>query len=210
MTALNYTAEQKFVPTGLEAIGVIDISLVASDDSINSTATDLSGILAGEWVYVTGTAVDDGWHQLDIDSTTNKIVTLSTLTDEASGSAITIYGYKHGNGQPYDLEKPMKVSDQSFLQKRNVAESLSGKIETLFEGEIETWDLTTTELDATELLYWQEFMASVRAGQQFTIDIYGSAAVPIDILNCIIKGFPEINRVSTLHLFTISFKVRIV
>ena len=210
MTVLNYTAKNKIVTTGFNVSGAVDISLLASDDSINSATTDLSGLLADQWVHLTGTAVDDGWHQLLLDSTANKITTKSTLTDETAGSAISITGYFHGLGEVYDLEFRSNVLNQSFNNIINNAESLSGLVETLFFREIELWQIATIELTDAEMLYWLEFLASVRAGESFSLDVYGTVAVPDNLIQCRLDGDPGISRISTLNLFTVSIKARVI
>ena len=207
MTVVNYTATNKIVESGL-AISDVDISLLASDDSFNSVTSILSGLLASDWVLVSGSAVDDGWHQLDVDSTANKIVTLSALTDEIAGSIVNVTGYKHGINQSYDLEFPSSVLDPKYTPKTNKVESLSGKEETLFFNEVETWNITSGIITEDELLYWLEFFASVRAGEHFSIDLYGTVSAPDNVKSCKIEGVPTISRIQSLRKYTASFEVR--
>ena len=70
MTVLTYTASDEPVVKTFNGSGV-DISIASADNSFNSVTTDLSGMLAEEWIFVSGAAAADGnnWHQLDVDST---------------------------------------------------------------------------------------------------------------------------------------------
>jgi len=209
MTAITYTAKRKIVPTSF-SVNDIDISILASDDSINSVTTDLSGLVAGDWVLVANTAVDDGWHQLSIDSTTTKITTTSTLTDESAGSNISIVGYKHGEGQPYNLETASHALNRSGVATKSQSVSLSGITETLLLRDIEYWDITTDHITQAELPYWDEFIASVRADESFTLDLYGTIAVPDNTLNYILKDNPKTNRVGASKIYTLSMRVQVI
>lgn len=208
MSAYTYTAKRNFVEAGL-SVTASDISILASDDSFNSAGGDFAGLVSGDWILVSGSAVDDGWHQLSVDSTANKITTNSALTDETAGSTITIIGYKHGLNQEYDLEVSSQKLDQEYRAKTKKTESLSGVIETLLFNEIEYWNITTGEITEAELPYWLEFFSSVRAGEPFNFDPYGTIAVPDNVKTCILEGDPSIRRRETLDYYTISFKVRV-
>lgn len=207
MSSLTYTAKRNFVLEGLDVSGT-DISIVATDDTFNSTSTDLSGMVSGDWILVSGSAVDDGWHQLSANSTTTKITTSSALTIESSGSLISIVGYKHGLDESYDLDFDAQNLDQSYDAKTKTSESLSGIVETLFLSEIKYWDIVTMPMSENTLLYWVEFIGSVRAGEPFSFDPYGSIASPSGVVSSILQGNPTISRVESSLLYTISFKVR--
>ena len=209
MTAINYIAKRNIVGAELSVLAS-DISIIASDDSFNSAGGDFIGLVSGDWIQVTGSAVDDGWHQLSIDSTTGKITTTSTLTDESAGSAITINGYKHGDSIAYDLETESSLIDQSFISNTKRSESLSGIVETLLLNNIDYWSITTGYITELELPYWLEFFKSVSGGEAFTIDPYGSTAVEVAPVSCMIEGSPVITRVETIYVYTITFKVRVV
>jgi len=207
MSAYSYTANRNFIPTDL-SITAIDISILASDDSFNSAGGDFAGLISGYWVLVSGSAVDDGWHQLLVDSTSGKITTTSTLTDETAGSSITIIGYKHGLNEVYDLEIYSQILNPIYKSKTKKSESLSGVVETLLLNEIEYWDITTGEITEAELPYWLEFFSSVKAGEVFSFDPYGTIALPDNVKTCIIEGDQDISRIETSDGYYISFKVR--
>ena len=209
MSSFTFTAKRNFVKTALN-ISASDISILASDDSFNSATTDLSGLVSGDWVLVSGTAVDDGWHQLSAGSTANKSTTLSTLTDETAGSSISIIGYKHGLDVSYDLETPSQILNQSHKAKTKKAESLSSVVETLFFNEIEYWDVKTGIITESELPYWLEFFSSLGAGESFSFDPYGTIASPDNVLSCMLEGNPKHIRISSIKKYTFSFKVRVI
>jgi len=208
MTAITYNAKRNIVPTTFSISGT-DISILASDDSFNSSSTDLSGLVAGDWVLVTDSAVDDGWHQLSIDSTTTKITTTSTLTDETAGTNISIVGYKHGLGTSYNLETNAWKLDRSTAETSKSSESLSGITETLLLRETFYWDVETDHITEAELPYWDEFISSVRARESFDFDPYGSIAAPDNVLSCNLDGNPKLTRVPEMKVYTMSFKVKV-
>lgn len=208
MSRISYAAKRNFIPTDLDVTDT-DISILASDDSFNSAGGDFAGLVAGDWVLVSGSAVDDGWHELALDSTAGKITTLSTLTDESIGSAITVIGYKHGLNEVYDIDFESQKLDKSPVAKTRVAESLSGVLETLLHSEKTTWDITTSYIDEVDLPEWLEFISSVRAGEVFVLDPCGYLASPDELLNCTLMNDPKISRISTVNTFTISFKARV-
>lgn len=209
MTAINYTAKRRIVPQGLSVVGS-DVSILASDDSFNSPLLDLLGLVTGDWIEVAGSAVDDGWHQLSIDSTTNKITVTSALTDEAAGSDISIVGYYHGYNESYDLETASHVIDLTNDAKINKSESLSGVRETILLNDIDYWNIVTDHLTETELAYWREFVGSVRAGETFTIDLYGTIAVADEIITVELDGNPKISRITGTKTYQMSFKVKVI
>jgi len=208
MSSISYTATEKIVRADLD-VSNTDISIAAIDDSFNSVSSNLSGMLANEWVLVSGSAADDGWHQLNADSTATKIETISALTDEAAGSVISIAGYKHGLNESYSFDFPAMKLDDSYVPKSKGNPSLSGIVETLFFNEAEFWDVTAGIIFESEMPYWLEFFASVRAGGSFGFDPYGTVAAPDNAKTCILVGgkFDKV-RVGP-GKYTLSFKVRV-
>lgn len=209
MTVFNYSAKRDIVATGFNVTG-IDISISSIDNSLNSVTTDLSGLLAGQWVLVSGTAVDDGWHQLDIDSTTNKIKLLSTLTTELAGSSIQIIGYYHGLSAAYDLETDAHTLNPSKVTTNKSSESLSGIRETLHFKNIKYWDILTDYVDQATLPFWEEFFSSVAGNESFNIDLYGSIAAPDTSISVSLDGDVSYTRLNgNTLLYQFSFKVRV-
>jgi len=187
MTAINFTATKKNVPTGY-SLGGTDLFLLASDNSINSTVTDLAGTAVGEWVYLQGTTIDDGWYEVLLPSGANKIVLDAAFTDDPAGPNMTMVGYYHEPGASLDIEIDPTVLDQSTDVVTRTSESLSGIKDTLLHRQVDYWNVTTGFITAAEMPYWLEFLASVAAGAQFIFDPYGSVAVPVDPVNCVMVG----------------------
>jgi len=208
VSAITYTAKRKIVPSGFNVTDV-DLSIASVDNSINSVTTDLSGLLASDYVVLTGSAVDDGWHEVYVDSTANKIELLSSLTDEAAGSPINITGYKHGLSVSYNLETGAQALNPSYPADTKAPSSLSGVTETLLFAEHEDWDVTTQIIEESELPYWHEFFSSVRAGESFNFDPYGTIAVPDSVKSCRLVGDYVVARVGSSKRYRISFKVRV-
>jgi hypothetical protein len=71
-----------------------DISCTASDNSINSVTTDLSGVTAGQWVKVSGFTTNGGtlFGRVTSVSSTKLVVAGVTLVDESAGAIVDIYG----------------------------------------------------------------------------------------------------------------------
>lgn len=208
MTAITYTAKRSLVDAGFEVSGT-DISASTADDSFNSTIQDFSGLLAGYWVLITNSVSNDGWHQLSVDSTATKITTTSNLVDELAGANINVAGYIHALNATYTLETAAHSLDKSFVAQTNVAESLSGIVETLLLNNSEYWSIKTDHISEAELPYWNEFFSSVRGGESFDIDPYGTVAAPVAPFACIFDGNNvSIDRVGSSRIYTISFKVR--
>lgn len=210
MTTLSYIAKRNIAKIDFSKTA-LDISIIAADNSINSPVVDVSGLLAGSWVLLVGTAVDDGWHQLLVDSTASKIIinANTTLTDETAGSAITIDGYYHGLDEGYIIETTVQTADQDFKAKTKTAESLSGLTQTMYFNEIETWSLTTGYILEADLIYWREMFSSLRAGEALVLDVYGTITSPQTLRNCILVGDPKISRVGTSLEYTFNFRVRV-
>lgn len=208
MTAIVYTAKRRLVTTGF-LISAIDISAANSDSSFNSVGLDFLGLLAAQWILVSGSVSNDGWHQLDIDSTAGKITTLSTLVDETAGNLITIEGYYNTIGLDVNLETDAHTLDVSYNNDTRRSVSLSGVTETLFYKEVETWTITTDFLTEEELSFWTQFSSSVAGGESFTIDLYGSIASPDNVQSCILEGAPEVRRVNSTRLYQMTLMIRL-
>jgi len=180
MTAITFSAKREIVPRALNVTGT-DLSASSADNSFNSLTTDLSGLVSGDWVYVSGfvNATLNGWHPLSADSTSTKIIVSSTLVTEASGANVTIKGYEHGSGQSYNLETASWKVDpvrKPVIAARN--DALDGSRETLRHRADKFWLITTDVIHRDNLKYWEEFFASIEAGELFTLDPYGTISTP--------------------------------
>lgn len=208
MSAISYTAQRGIVSANFN-VSNTDISFTALDNSLNSLGGEFSGLLVGDWVLVSGSVSNNGWHQLASNSVAGKINTTSVITDESAGSSITVVGYKHGLNNAYTLETAAQALDPSHKDKTKTSEAISGIKETLFFNKTKYWDITTAILTETEYEYWLEFLSSVAAGETFTFDAYGTVALPDKVVSCALEGGFKENRVSSLRKYTISFKVRV-
>jgi hypothetical protein len=214
---VTYTALREIEPTGFSKSGT-DLSVVASDDSFNSVSTNLSGVANNDWILSAGfaTAGNNGWFQSSGASTSTKIVqdTTISLTDEAAGESVTIKGYKRGLGQSYSLEVPAGTSSVSAIDRavavtKKAHTSIGGNRETILQRQDVDWTVRIEYLDRAAILQWREFLASVSAGEPFTLDPYGSLASPDMLLTVQLddEGFGEERHGASL-LVAISFKVR--
>lgn len=209
MTAIVYTAKREIVLNGFNKSGT-DISIASADNSINATSTDLSGMLQDEWIILAGSAVDDGQHQVASDSIATKILTQSALTNESIGSLITITGYEHGVGEEYELETVSHVMDRGLNTEKKQATSISGIKETIRYRKETFWDILTDFITEAEMVYWDEFVASVDGGESFTLDVYGSIATPDNPVSVTMEGDPIVIRVGDAKLYQLSFKVKVI
>lgn len=73
----------------------------------------------------------------------------------------------------YELYSGMSVANQSYPEAKEVRASLDGTEETVFHREEEIWDISTTAITSRDDLDdWKEFLASVKGGEEFTVDLY--------------------------------------
>ena len=208
MAVFTYTAKRRIVtlsPSWSKTGS--DISAATTDDSFNSASTDLSGLSSGNYIKVSGFSnnANNGWHKVGANSTTNKITATENLVDEAAGAIVTIEGYEHGPGEQYSLEKPAGPLDPEDRIIASYQRTLSGRQETLLDRIESVWNLTTDWIRETEVVYWQEFLASVAAGETFSFDPYGSISSPDSPRNVIVenKSF-RWSRVGSKKVYTIS------
>lgn len=106
------------------------VSAVASDNSINDTTIDLSGIKLGTWIKIDGftTAANNGIAR--VESVTDDKVVLSyiDLIDEDAGDSITISASQLINGtteQAYDYEELDDASSKFFKYGGMVVNTLA-------------------------------------------------------------------------------------
>lgn len=85
----------------------------------------------------------------------------------------------HTENTVYTFDVPLKSFNRSIKRKQNTATSLSGRRLTTLHHIKNTYKLQTAPVnDSAVLASMREFMTSVMAGEQFSIDVYGSVAVP--------------------------------
>lgn len=180
MASIQYVAKRDIVAKAL-SVDSNDLSAASADNSFNSSASDLSGLLQNDFILVSGFAdpANNGWFQLSADSTVNKIpTTATTLVDEAAGPDVSIKGYEHGDGQQYELQFGLRVMNKIPVEDAVVNRSLSRLKETNFYTRGLTYEITTDLIDDINEKYWDEFFASVAAGENFVFDAHGTLALP--------------------------------
>jgi hypothetical protein len=209
MTAITYDVKRRINPTGFSELTKTDISFANSDSSINSTTTDLSGLLSGQWVEVTGSTANSGWHQLSADSSASKIEVVTVITDESAGPSISIVGYYNGLGQTVSLETAAHQLDMSFQDDKNESTSLGGAREVILNKEEDFWTIVTDYITQAELPFWLQFFSSVKANESFSLDPYGTIAAPVAPFACELQDTPSIARVSGTLQYTATFKIRV-
>ena len=190
MAYIEYTALRGLVLTGFNVTGT-DISAAAVDDSFNSTSTDLSGLLDGQSMYVSGYVdpANNSWMEVAADSTVNKILqNTNALVDEAAGPTVQILGYERAPGVAYKFSFGLSSLVESVRTKRQQSVSLSGVTETILNRNENWWTLTTTGIHRDRVAQFWEFIKSVSAGETFFFDPYGTVDAPGRILPVLLES----------------------
>lgn len=94
----------------------------------------------------------------------------------------------------WSMDVVLVARDLGINVNKTTHESLSGtNTETIFHNYTERYRLTTTWIDYPDLVnnYWDEFIYSVIGGEDFTIDLRGTVAVPDDPRTAIMLGSPS-------------------
>jgi hypothetical protein len=213
MGAITYVAKREIEPTGYLKNGT-DISAAAADDSFNSTSTDLTGLSDNQWLLVAGfaNAANDGWFQANGNSALHKITqdTTSNLVTEAAGPLIHLTGYKRGYGQSYNLESSFERGERGVKFERSRQQPIGGGApEVLLHRTEVTHKFLTDILTEGELAQWREFLASVAAGEIFTIDRYGTIASPVEPKQAMLDDDSYDEQRLGGQLYRIGFSARI-
>lgn len=212
MSIITYAAKRNIEKNDFLATGT-DISVSDVDNSINSTTTDLSGILAGEWVYVVNFDETDnnGWLQVLSASTSTKIIIDSAfvLVTEAAGNSINIIGYKRGMGELYQLEffnrnitPRVKHIKRGSISIGGIRRSVLHRTDYMYNVSL----LPNTNILADYYRQWMEFIYSVSASESFQFDENGTIAIPVNDFDCVMEGSPSINRIG-INDFILSFNM---
>lgn len=221
MGRLTYTAKREMEKTGYIVNGV-DISVASGDDSFNSSTTSLLGLLNDQWIQVSGfsvNAVNNGWFQASADSVLHKIAqdTTPSLITEAAGQPIVITGYRRGLGQQYDVEFLSEKSDRSVktIKTENQAAG-GGAPEVIVDRDDVLYSVTVLGpngnlLDDSTIKQWRELLASVRGGEPFVFDRYGTIVSPDDPRSVVLasSGYDE-SRVAGTRQYTLSFDLLLI
>lgn len=214
MSVITYSAKREIEPTGYSKTGT-DLSVAAADDSFNSVSTSLLGLANDEWIKAAGfaNAVNNGWFQANAASTAVKITqdTTTALVTEAAGPQVSIVGYKRGAGQQYSIEFTPRKLERRARVKREQHVALGGSSETIRHRRDVYWDIVTGRVLEAQLAQWREFLASVEAEETFTIDLYGTIAVPgTQIFEAVLDSddYSE-DRLGAIQRYTIGFRLRL-
>jgi len=211
MTAITYTAKRN-IPKNAFIVSAGDISVVAATFEFNSTSTDLSSAVVGEYIYITGFTEtgNNGWFEV-VSKSANQIIVndpLAVLVDEVAGDLINMQGYIRGEGVDYTLDSGVSELTPDDVPDTDTRISLSGIETTLLHRIDEYWNIQTIAVPETDRLQWKEFIASVAAGESFTFDAFGTSVTPDDPINCKIIGKGIMNRLQNSDYFQIGFRVK--
>lgn len=109
-----------------------DISAINSDNSFNSTSTDLSVYAVGQTITVSGDGSNNGNFTVSSATSTKVIVTGGTLADESAGDSVTISaGYveigRLWTGNNIDFSHDFSVGGATAVEDLSIAQrALSG------------------------------------------------------------------------------------
>ncbi|MDH4274623.1 MAG: hypothetical protein OEW08_06265 [Gammaproteobacteria bacterium] len=205
---ITYTAAREIIKLGYDKSGTA-ISASAVDNSYNCATVDLSGISAGQYVLVSGyvNAANNGYHQV-VSSTAAKVVVSETLVTEAAGPQVVLDGRLHAVGSSYNLEIGAQVLSKSREVIKQTNRALDGTAEAVITRAGYLWAVKTARVTQANLPIWEEFLASVEGNETFTLDPYGTVAVPDKPVTVEITDTPRIERIKSLMAYYASFSVR--
>ena len=107
----------------------------------------------------------------------------------------------------YDFE--VSAVDRSTKPQTGSQTSLSGWQETIRDRTDELYKITTVPVLEADFDHFRQFLDSCDGGEHFTLDPYGTIAVPVQAMNCILvgRGYKE-KRVSQRYL-SVTFTARV-
>jgi len=208
MTAITYTAKRNIAKGSFYVTGSDILADTLSDD-FQSTTTNLTGLVSGNYIYVTGfsTWPNYGWHTVNGTSTATAISVTTNLTDEAAGATIEIQEYLHLYGVSYTIYTNPSVLNP--WQRVESSESISqgGLEQSILRRVDRGYDFTSGLLTDAEFIYWREFTESVAAKESFTFDAFGIPGSSDNQETAILVGNPRFIRVSNVG-WKVSIKIR--
>lgn len=118
----------------------------------------------------------------------------------------------HSASTSYIMEFGLAQSDFKGKIYSSSHESLSGKREVVKQSrEDDEWVITTTKILKADEPQWQEFFYSVIDGTPFSVDLYGTIAVPDNVQSMVmISKDYTLKRNRTSDFFSLTFTVRLV
>ena len=209
MSTIIYTATRNLEPGPLGFVSN-EISFADADNSMSCTNFDMSVAEVGNILTVLDSLGND-W-SLPIETVSAGKLTFidlqELLVDEAAGALIKVSTTKRGGS--HEMEIGFQTYDVIQEGKSKRAESLSGKVETIFYNEKQTISIKTAFIEEADVAMWREFISSVLDGSVFTVDLTGTLGVDGDPVNVILDGRASITRVNNSNYYTASFKVRVI
>lgn len=103
---------------------------------------------------------------------------MANFTYSAKRTLNTTVSPIHAEGTEYDIDLDLVTATRSRAVVKTIQRSRGGNSEVLRDRADTTWEVTTAPLAGSNLAAVREFLDSVEAGEQFTFDLYGTAAVP--------------------------------
>jgi len=94
----------------------------------------------------------------------------------------------HTAGTNYTLEFDLSAYDPQIGVTRNENTSLGGLRETILLRQTDTYSMTATAIPEADKPLWEEFFASVSAGELFQFDPWGTIASPDNPVNVIMES----------------------
>jgi hypothetical protein len=132
------------------------------------------------------------------------------LVTAAAGPVVTLTGYKRGLGQSYSLEPQFEQAERSVKMKRNEVQPLADvPPEVLLHRRETHFEMLTDILTEAELPQWREFLASVAAGESFTLDRYGTLAAPVEARQAVLASDDYSEKRLGGQLYRIAFSARV-
>ena len=101
-----------------------------------------------------------------------------------------------------EIDTDCSEANRIAIEKTSESVSISGVgREVQFDRLEHKWSITTVPIAVAELARWREFSASVVAGETFTLDVFGSKAVPDNAITVsYVKGSYKETRFSKLYV----------
>ena len=113
----------------------------------------------------------------------------------------------------YSIDVKMQaINDDEEKHLKKSHRSISGKTETWLQRIDRYVSFQTIPIDESSNLYFsmREFLSSVAGGETFTIDYFGSVAVPDNPITLILDSVSPVQRLKSLRYKTFSFKARLI
>lgn len=131
------------------------------------------------------------------------------LVTESAGPAVSITGHKRGYGQSYSIDFEASAVDPTDTDTKNRVITWGGRAESILLRQERSWMLRTLPLAAAAQAQWREFLASVAASEEFTLDPLGTLASPVAPFQAeLLTSTHAPKRVGVSAYVTYDFKAR--